>query len=114
MLDSTLIVWFTLFGGSMLTVGCLVLWVYGTGKDLSIPEWEKPSDDITHKFMKLVNWFLLYGGLAFFAGLGTLITTIAMMVDYRTDNASPYIFLFAFVLLFFSVVFRIKTRSSRR
>ena len=81
MLDSTLIVWFTLFGGSLLAVGGFVLWVYGTGKDLSIPEWEKPSDEVTQKFVKLVSWFLLYGGLALFAGLGILITAIVMMVQ---------------------------------
>ena len=81
MLDSTMIVWFTLLGGSLLAVGGFVLWVYGTGKELSIPEWEKPSDEIARKFAKLVHWFLLYGGLAVFAGIGLLITSMTMIIQ---------------------------------
>jgi hypothetical protein len=83
MLDSTLIVWFTLFGGSLLAVGGFVLWVYGSGKEIYIPEWEKPSDEISQKFAKLVNWFLMYGGLAVFAGIGVLITAMVMMIPYN-------------------------------
>ena len=74
------VTWLTLLGLSLLFVGGFVLWVYGTQAPRgngtpSGPEAEAASKLHTH----YVQWFLLYGASAAFAGIGCLLTT-AMLI----------------------------------
>lgn len=69
------VTWLTLWGLSLLFVGGFVLWVYGSQK-------ENPAADVfvsqsapsPYLHARLVRWFLVYGGLAVFTGIGLLLT----------------------------------------
>jgi hypothetical protein len=73
--------WMTLVGMSLLFVGGLVLWVYGTRAPNPVVSDNAPEADATRKFHSdLVQWFLLYGAGAVFAGIGSLITAFVLML----------------------------------
>jgi len=75
------ITWLTLLGLSLLFVGGFVLWVYGAQ-----PEREAILTDnlevknVRTLHMHLVQWFLLYGAAATFAGVGCLLTATMIIL----------------------------------
>ena len=74
------ITWMTLLGLSMLFVGGFVLWVYGAQRPRLSTDALAHEGEVAHKFhTHLVQWFLLYGAVITFAGVGCLLTA-AMMV----------------------------------
>jgi hypothetical protein len=75
------ITWMTLWGLSFLFVGGFVLWVYGSQRenlasDESIPQ--GASSPYLHA--RIVRWFLIYGALAVFAGIGLLLTAAVFVI----------------------------------
>lgn len=75
------ITWMTLSGLSLLFVGGFVLWVYGAQKVHLIANADVLEDaPLRRVHTHLVHWFLLYGGLACFAGTGCLLTAAMMVV----------------------------------
>jgi hypothetical protein len=75
------ITWMTLWGLSLLFVGGFVLWVYGAQKQPPTTDVFIQQGDVSRRFhAHLVRWFLLYGSLAIFAGIGCLLTAIVLML----------------------------------
>ncbi len=73
------VTWLTLLGLSLLFVGGFVLWVYKGESPRDITA-SGPEAEATQKLNNgFVQWFLLYGGAASFAGIGCLLTA-AMLV----------------------------------
>jgi hypothetical protein len=68
----------TLWGLSLLFIGGFVLWVYGSQKA------RLPANDATHTGeaprSHLMQWFVLYGAVATFAGVGCLLTAAIMVI----------------------------------
>jgi len=75
------VTWLTLLGLSLLFVGGFVLWVYGMQpmrlpSATAEPEAEAPRNLHAH----FVQWFLLYGAAAGFAGIGCLLTATVLIL----------------------------------
>jgi hypothetical protein len=81
MFTLSLITWMTLLGLSLLFVGGFVLWVYGAQKQPPESDVFIQHGDVSRCFHgRLVRWFLLYGSLAIFGGIGCLLTAIVLTI----------------------------------
>jgi hypothetical protein len=75
------VTWMTLWGLSLLFVGGLVLWVYGTQKSQADLDVFEPQTGKLPQYRKqLMRWFFLYGEIAVFAGAGLLLTAALFLV----------------------------------
>ncbi len=75
------ITWMTLLGLSMLFVGGFVLWVYGAQRPRLSADAIAQEDEVVRKFhTHLAQWFLLYGAVTTFAGVGCLLTAAMMVI----------------------------------
>jgi len=75
------VTWMTLWGLSLLFVGGFVLWVYGSQKEnVTTDDFITPSKKTPFLHAHLVRWFLVYGGLAVFAGIGLLLTSAVLII----------------------------------
>ena len=75
------VTWMTLWGLSLFFVGGFVLWVYGSQKENSaIHDFASPSKSSPYLHAHLVRWFLVYGGMAVFAGIGLLMTSAVLII----------------------------------
>jgi hypothetical protein len=75
------VTWMTLWGLSLLFVGGLVLWVYGTQKARSDSDAFAPQTGKLPQYRKqLMQWLFLYGGITVFVGAGLLLTTALALI----------------------------------
>ncbi|MFA4994511.1 MAG: hypothetical protein WC521_04315 [Bdellovibrionales bacterium] len=75
------VTWMTLWGLSLLFVGGFVLWVYGTQRERPVWDLSSPENEgAPYLRSYLVRWFLVYGGMAVFAGIGLLLTTAVLIL----------------------------------
>jgi hypothetical protein len=79
------VVWLTILGLSFLFIGGFVLWVYGTYSPQNVTlhsaKVTGPEAEATRKLHShFVQWFLLYGGAAVFAGIGFLLTATMLIL----------------------------------
>jgi len=71
------VTWVTLLGLSLLFVGGFVLWVYSAQPPQQVANSNGPEAEAARKLhTHFVQWFLLYGGAAAFAGAGCLLTAL--------------------------------------
>jgi len=75
------VTWTTLLGLSFLFVGGFVLWVYSTQSPQTTFTATGPEAEAARKLhTNYVQWFLLYGAAAAFAGTGCLLTALVSIL----------------------------------
>jgi hypothetical protein len=71
---SDLTAWRVILGLSLMSVGGLVLWAYGTRTMPNVVSAAGPEAEATRNFhLNLVRWFFIYGVLVIAVGTGLLL-----------------------------------------
>ena len=76
------VTWMTLLGLSLIFVGGFVLWVYGAQRPPTVIDDTRGAEAAATRklYTHFVQWFLLYGAAAVFAGIGCLLTATMIIL----------------------------------